>query len=157
MWKSASTPILVVLSNQCYTAYCIRRCHTSAPPSLAVPGMTGIAHSNALDCHPSAIALLTVPLLGFFQNGLCLACVDLLIWACDCRLVEWEADRSAGHPVAGSSERRPAEDRHSTLQQPQPGLKANVQAQPQVQSQSCVQLTSLNAFMLHLQGSTCAS
>ncbi len=65
--------ILVVLSIHCYAAYCIRRCHTSAPPSLAIPGMTGIADSNALDCLPSAIGLLTVPLLGLFPNGFCLA------------------------------------------------------------------------------------
>ena len=66
--------ILVVLNIQYYTAYCIRRCHTSAPPSLANPGMTGVAHSNALDCH---LGLLTVPLLGRFPNGLCLSCVNV--------------------------------------------------------------------------------
>ncbi len=36
--------------------------------------MTGVAHSNALDCH---LGLLTVPLLGRFPNGLCLSCVDV--------------------------------------------------------------------------------
>ncbi|DBB12205.1 TPA: hypothetical protein ACH3X3_006311 [Trebouxia sp. C0006] len=54
----------------------------------------------------------------------------------DSRLVEWEADRSAGHPLAGSSERRPTDERHSTLQQPQPDFQApHMPAQPQAHQQ----------------------
>jgi hypothetical protein len=112
--------------------------HASAPPSLEAPGVTGIARSN--DCLTSAMGVLTLPLLGFFPTGLCLASVGLLMLPCVCRLmVEWEANRSAGHPVAGSSERRPADERHSSLQHPQAGLQApHVQAQLQVQSLICV-------------------
>jgi len=87
-----------------------------------------------------------LPLLGFFQKGLCLASVDLLMLHCVCRLVvELEANRSAGHLLAGICEMRPAEESHSTLQQPQVGLPAtHMQAQPQVHSKPglCVCLLS---------------
>ena len=97
--------------------------------------MTDTANSNAFDCLTFAIGLLTVPLLGVFHKGLCLASVDLLMLRCVCRLVEWEAIRSAGHTLAAIIERRPTEERHSTLQQPQRGLPApHMQAQPQVHS-----------------------
>ncbi len=69
--------------------------------------MTDTTNSNAFDSLTFAIGLLTVRLLGF-QKGPCLASVDLLMLHCFFRLVvELEANRSAGHPLAGSSERRP--------------------------------------------------
>ena len=61
----------------------------------------------------------------------------------------------AGHPLAGSSEMRPAEDRHLPLQQTQAGLQApHMQAQPQVPSPVCVfDLTTLGLQLL--TGGTC--
>ncbi len=55
---------------------------------------------------------------------------------CVCRLmVEREANRPAGHPVAGSPERRPADESQPHLQRSQAGLQVpHMQAQPQVYS-----------------------
>ena len=53
-------------------------------------------------------------------------------------MAELEANK-AGHPLAGSSEKRPAENKHSTLQRPQADLQApHMQAQIQVHNQRCV-------------------
>ena len=68
---------------------------------------------------------------------------------CVCRLtVDPEANRSAGHPLAGSSERRPAEERQSPLQQPQAGLQVpRMQVQLQVHILLCVWLTPTIAYV----------
>ncbi len=59
---------------------------------------------------------------------------------------------SAIPPVASADERRPAEDSQPNLQRPQAGLQApHVQAQPQVQSQNHVLLSSTTASVLDLQ------
>ncbi|DBA89813.1 TPA: hypothetical protein ACH3X2_004683 [Trebouxia sp. C0005] len=67
----------------------------------------------------------------------------------DSRLtVDPEANRSAGHPLAGSSERRPAEERQSPLQQPQAGLQVprmQVQLQAQQQQSSGFEQQSMEA------------
>ena len=132
------------------------RCHASASQSLEAPGMTGVAHSNARDCPTTATGLLTLPQIGLFHNGLCLASGGLLMLPCVCRLmVELEANRSAGHPLAGSSERRPAEEKHSTLQQTQAGPQApHTQAQIQVQSLLYVFAPTVLVVPL-LPGGTC--
>jgi len=58
-------------------------------------------------------------------------------------------------PVASADERRPAEDVQPNLQRSQAGLQApHVQAQPQVQSQNHVLLSSTTASVLDLQDST---
>ena len=50
--------------------------------------------------------------------------------------MELEANRSAGHPLAGISEMRPAEVRHPFLQQLQASLQApHMQAQIQLHNQ----------------------
>ena len=75
---------------------------------------------------------------------------------CVCRLmVEQPANRSAGHPLAGSSERRPAEEKHCTLQQTQAGPQApHTQAQIQVQSLLYVFAPTVLVVPL-LPGGTC--
>ena len=104
----------------------------------------------------------------FFCQGSSLASVvSLLMLPCVCRLtVELEANRPDGPKVAGSpanksspvNDRSPATESQPDLLRSQPGLQApHVQARPQVQSQSCALLSSLNAFVFRLQGSTCAS
>ena len=62
---------------------------------------------------------------------------------------------SAIPPVASADNKRPAEESQSPLQQTQAGLQApHVQAQPQVQSQSCVLLPPTTALVFNLQDST---
>ena len=66
--------------------------------------------------------------------------------------------RSTLPPVASADERRPAKESQPNLQRPQAGLQApHMQAQPQVQSQNHVLLSSTTASVLDLQDSTWAT
>ena len=118
--------------------------HASTPVSLDIPGITSNAYSNAFE-RLTCVGLLTLLLPGLFTTDLCFASVGLLILACVCRLVKWEAKWAPGHPLAGSSEMRPADERHSPMQQPQAGhpVAGSSEKRPAEESQPSLQRPNL--------------
>jgi hypothetical protein len=105
---------------------------------------------------PLSYHQLTLLLPRLFSADLCFAFIGLLTLACDCRLVEFEATWAPGHPLAGSSEMRPAEERHSPLQHPQAGhpIAGISESRPAEDSQPSLQRPQSGLQVPHIQAQT---